>query len=186
MIRMLNESDIKSCIDIISLKNRTAGTVPITPSRFVDSFEKYFQNIPNYHAIGYFENNCLISFICISLLENNLRGKFWVIPALYTKEFRNYFIFRAAGIGKLIQYAFEFAESKEYYEYYYCTAERVMNVYERQWKRQNQHRYEHVLLDTVPAYTKPCHELYWRLMGNELKPNPIVFKKRILKTEFRK
>lgn len=186
MIRFLNQSDIQECTRIAALKNRTAGTVPITPGGFITAFEKYFQQTEHYYSIGYFENDILISFVCISMFENKLRGKFWVIPALYTKSFKNYFRFNKSGIGELIKFAFDFAESKEYYEYYYCTAERVMNVYERQWKRSNQNRYEHILLDIVPAYTKPFHELYWRLMGNEVKPDPIVFKKRVLKKEYRK
>jgi hypothetical protein len=36
-------------------------------------------------------------------------------------------------------------------------------------------------LAVVPANTKPEFELYWRLMGQELKPDNIVIKSRKLK-----
>lgn len=186
MIKFLTQDDLPACIEMAALKNRTAGTVPLTSEGFISAYEKYFHDSKDYRAIGYFENDILISFICLSMFENKMRGKFWVIPALYTKNFKSYFTFTDSGIGELIKKAFEYAESHEHYEYYYCTAERVMNVYERQWKRINSPRYEHILLDIVPPNTKPHFELYWRLMGNEVKPDPIVFKKRVLKPEFRK
>ena len=60
-----------------------------------------------------------------------------------------------------------------------------MNVYERQWKKSESHRYDHILLEVVPPNTKPVYELYWKLMGSTVKPDPMVFKKRTLKPEFR-
>jgi hypothetical protein len=46
-------------------------------------------------------------------------------------------------------------------------------------------KYELTTLDVVPANTKPEFELYWRLMGQELKPDNIIIKKRVLRQEFR-
>ena len=182
----MTPENLLDCMEIASLKNRTGGTVPLTAGGFITAFEKYFQNDEYFIAIGYFENNVLISFLCISMFENNMRGKFWVIPCLYTRDFKSYFTFKGSGIGELIKFAFEYTEKRGWYEYYYCTAERVMNVYERQWKKSQSNRYDHILLDVVPANTKPFHELYWRLMGQEVKPDPMIFKKRVLKHEFRK
>ena len=88
----------------------------------------------------------------------------------------------------MLKAAFEFAESKEYYEFYYSISERVMNVYERQWQRNSfmpVGRYDLTTLDTVSANTRPDHDLYWKLMGNQLKPDNIVIKKRVLKEQFR-
>jgi hypothetical protein len=185
MIKFLTLSDLPACTEISALKSRTAGTVPLTMGGFIDAYEKYFNNDEHYRAIGYFKNDTLVSFLFISLFENNMRGKFWVIPGLYTKEFNNYFTFNRAEIRELFTAAFNYTESMGWYEYYYCTAERVMNVYERQWKKSQSHRYEHILLDVVPPNTKPFYELYWRLMGQQVKPAPMVFKKRVLKHEFR-
>ena len=186
MTKLLTVEYLPDCMEIASLKNRTGGSVPLTLEAFESTFEKYFLDDKFYRAIGYFENNILSSFICISMFENNMRGKFWVIPGLYTRDFKNYFSFKTSGMGDLINYAFDYTESMGWYEYYYCTSERVMNVYERQWKRSNSHRYEHVLLDVLPPNTKPYYELYWRLIGQEVKPDPMIFKKRVLKPEFRK
>ena len=185
MIKLLTVDDLPTCMEISSLKNRTAGTVPLTSSVFLEAFEKYFNNNLDYRAIGYFENDILISFLFISMFENTMRGKFWVISGLYTKEFNSYFTFKKSGIGELIKSAFKHTESRGWYEYYYCTSERVMNVYERQWKKSESHRYDHILLEVVPPNTKPVYELYWKLMGSTVKPDPMVFKKRTLKPEFR-
>jgi hypothetical protein len=186
MIRFLITDDLPDCMEIAALKNRTGGTVPITSEGFLGAFEKYFQDDKFCRVIGYFENNKLISFVCIRMFENTMRGKFWVITGLYAKNFKNYFNFKNSKIGELINHAFNYTESMGWYEYYYCTAERVMNVYERQWKRSQSHRYEHILLDIVPPNTTPFYELHWRLMGQEVKPVPMVVKKRVLKQEFRK
>jgi hypothetical protein len=186
MIRFLTMDDLPDCMKIAPLKNRTGGTVPLTLEGFLGAFEKYFQDDEFCRVIGYFENNELVSFVCIRMFETTMRGKFWVISGLYTKNFKSYFSFNHSGIGELIKFAFDYAESRGWYEYYYCTAERVINVYERQWKRSHSHRYEHILLDVVPPNTKPFYELHWRLMGQEVKPVPMIVKKRALKQEFRK
>ena len=76
------------------------------------------------------------------------------------------------------------AEEKGYFQYFYSIAERLERVYERQWKKNPwgfNGRYDLVTLDVVPANTKPEFELYWRLMGQELKPDNIVIKARKLK-----
>ena len=57
-------------------------------------------------------------------------------------------------------------------------------MYERQWKKNSyaiQGKYDLTTLAVVPANTKPEFELYWRLMGQELKPDAIAIKARKLK-----
>ena len=111
MIKLLTVDDLPTCMEIATLKNRTAGTVPLTAGGFLEAFEKYFNNNLDHRAIGYFENDVLISFLFISMFENNMRGKFWVISGLYTKEFNSYFTFKKAGIGELTKAAFKYTES---------------------------------------------------------------------------
>ena len=44
MIKNLTIDDLPTCIEISTLKNRTAGTIPITSEGFIEAFEKYFNN----------------------------------------------------------------------------------------------------------------------------------------------
>jgi hypothetical protein len=187
MIRLLVQADYKTCEAIAKLKDTMGGTVP--PMSFKDAFGGYFEDDPNKVALGYFEDDVLISFVCISFHESNMRGRFWIIAGLNTNRFRTFFSFAVPETGLLIKAAFDFAEERGYYEYYYCTAEKVMNVYERQWSKnpyQPLGRYEKITLYTVPPNTKPEHELTWRMMGERTKPDTIIFKKRVLKEQFRK
>jgi hypothetical protein len=83
---------------------------------------------------------------------------------------------------------FNLAESKKYYEYYYSVGERISTVYEKQYRKNNfmqTGRYDLIELDRVPANTQPTTDLYWKLMGKEIKPDTIIIKKRILRDAFR-
>lgn len=187
--RLLGDEYFFKCLEISKIKPRVGGTVPISEETFKEVFFKYFQNDENSYAFGCFENDELISWLGLMLLENNTRGKFWGISTLYTTKFTTYFSFNNEEIGLLIKAAFELAESREHYEYYYSVSSRISNVYERQIQKNKFipiGRYDYIELETVPANTKPSVELYWRLMGQEMKPDKIVIKKRILRPEFRK
>jgi hypothetical protein len=188
MIRRLSKQDLDDCVKMVGIKPRTAGTVNLTKEKFIDSLSHYFDSSDNHVSLGYFKDTELICFICLGFFESKMRGKFWVISALYTKEFKPYFNFKDPDMGSLLKYSFEFAEQKGYYEFYYSIAERIMNAYERQWQRNSfmaTGRYDRVILDRVPPNTVPNYELYWKLMGESIKPDCIIIKKRVLREEFR-
>lgn len=187
MIRILTKDDLPAALEMIDLKSRTSGTVPVTKDEFIENFTHYFLGGESY-ALGYFEEGELITFLCIGFFESKMRGKFWVIPALYTKKFKQVFNFKDSDTALLLKEAFKFAEAKGYYEFYYSVSERIMNAYERQWQRNSvmeTGRYDLILLDTIPPGTRPEPELYWRLMGKTVKPDPIIIKKRVLKEQYR-
>jgi hypothetical protein len=82
---------------------------------------------------------------------------------------------------QVLKQAFEITEERGYFQYFYCVPERLERVYERQWKKNPwgfNGVYELTTLAVVPANTKPEFELYWRLMGQELKSDNIVIKSR--------
>jgi hypothetical protein len=61
-------------------------------------------------------------------------------------------------------------------------------VYERQIQKTQYipiGRYEYIELATIPANTKPEKILYWKLMGEQMKPDTIIIKKRVLKPQYR-
>lgn len=187
--RLLGDNHFLKCLEISKIKSKVAGTKPGDENSFKELSAKFFEENDNCYAFGCFENETLISWISIVFAESVSRGKFWCITHLYTTKFNLYYSLDHEEIGLLVNTAYKFAESKKYYEYYYSIAARVSNVYERRIQKDITFnpatRYDLIDLDTIPANTKPSIELYWRLMGQELKPDPIIIKKRILRPEFR-
>jgi hypothetical protein len=167
------------CNAIMLSQTRIGGTKPTSPIKF-----REIQNASSIIKIGYFESNDLISWIEISFHQSIMRGKFWAISGLYSTRIGQVFSFNRPEIGLTIKHAFEVAEKQGYFQYFYCISEKLERVYERQWKKNQwgfNNRYDLITLDVVPANTKPTYELYWRLMGQELKPDNIAIKSRILK-----
>jgi len=186
--RLSGESHFLKCLEISKIRPRVGGTIPMAEEPFRKAFTKYFTDSEDAYAFGCFENDNLVSWMGLMLIENKARGRFWSISTLYTTKFTSYFSFNNEEIGLLIKTAFALAESKHYYEYYYSVSARISNVYERQIQKNTFipiGRYDYIELDTVPANTRPTVDLYWRLMGEEEKPDDIVIKKRILRQEYR-
>ncbi len=189
MIRHLNLFDLDKAMSIARLKDRTGGTSPISDIQFEEIHKKYFESNGINYALGYFENNQLISWISLGLHENKTRGRFWYISFLYTSKFHNNFNFNNLEIGYLIKAAFALAEEQQFYEYYYTVSERVQHVYERQWARNKfvqTGRYELQTIGEIEPNTQPSVDLYWRLLGQEVRPDKMIIKKRILRPELRK
>jgi hypothetical protein len=170
------------CKQIVLSRKRIGGTTPISLERYT-ALKKETEN-NNSVVIGYFEDDKLISWITIGFYESNMRGKFWVISNFFSSAYTSYFSFDKPEFGLLFKRAFEIAESRGYNQYFYSISERLERVYERQWRKNPyaiQGKYELTTLAVVPANTKPEFELYWRLMGQELKPDNIVIKSRKFK-----
>lgn len=188
--KLSGPEDFKECFKIIEGKKKTGGTESADIQSLLYSYDKYFgtnmQN-PIHKAIGYIEDNKIVSFILVAHIENKARGKFWVMPGLYTSRPHNIFSFNKPEIGLLVKWAFEHAESLGFYEYYYAIAEHVSEVYERQINKTTYiplYRYERLDLAVVPKNTVSDVDLYAKLLGYP-KPHNMVIKKRILKEEFR-
>ena len=167
---------------IVLSRKKISGTTPISPERYQTLQEE--SKSKDDVIIGYFEDDELISWITIGFYESKMRGKFWVISNFFSSVYTSYFNFNRPDFGMLFKAAFEVAEGRGYYQYFYSIAERLERVYERQWKKNSyaiQGKYDLTTLAVVPANTKPEFELYWRLMGQELKPDNIAIKARKLK-----
>ena len=177
----------KECEAIERSRKKISGTKPISTERYLELKEETKSNNSTV-VIGYFEDSKLISWLSIGFHESKMRGKFWVISSFFSSVYTSYFDFNRPEFGMLFKEAFDIAEVRGYYQYFYSISERLERVYERQWKKNSyaiQGKYELTTLDVVPANTKPEFELYWRLMGKETKPDNIIIKKRVLRQEFR-
>lgn len=179
-VRILGTEYNEECIKIALSNKKISGTKPVS----AEQYRHLLTASPNIIHIGYFEDDKLISWIGIGFYESKMRGKFWAITGLFTTVFKERFSFSRPEFGLLVKGAFDIAEEKGYFQYFYSIAERLERVYERQWKKNPwgfNGRYDLTTLAVVPANTKPEFELYWRLMGQELKPDNIVIKARKLK-----
>lgn len=180
-IRELDSSYAEECIKIALANKKIGGTKPVSAEQCQKMLSN---NASNIIRIGYFEDEKLISWLSMGFYESKMRGKFWAITGLFTTVFGERFSFSRPEFGMIFKRAFEIAEENGYLQYFYCIAERLERVYERQWKKNPwgfNGRYDLTTLDIVPANTQPEYELYWRLMGQELKPDNIVIKARKLK-----
>ena len=176
----------KECENIVLSRKKISGTTPISAERYIEHIKEAKSN--DAVIIGYFEDDKLISWIDIGFYESKMRGKFWVISNFFSSVYTSHFNFNRPEFGMLFKSAFAVAEGRGYHQYFYSIAERLERVYERQWKKNSyaiQGKYDLTTIDIVPANTKPEFELYWRLMGQELKPDNIAIKKRVLRHEFR-
>jgi hypothetical protein len=187
MIKTLNINNFNEAISIASIRKRIGG---LKNQIDAESAKQYFlENNEGKVAFGFFKNEELISWIGIKLHENKTRGKFWTISFLFSKFSHNWFSFNNIEIKSLFQKVFEYTENLGYYDFYYSVGIRIMNAYEKQWKKNNFleiGRYDLITLGSVPANTKPEIELYWLLMNKEIKSEEVVIKKRSLKEVFRK
>jgi hypothetical protein len=185
VIRLLTIDDYPRVIEIAKLRPRISG---INSSIDLNqSILKYFNNEKKI-SLGYFENDILVSYICIGLHENISRGKFWYISFLFNSKIGNYYTFNKPENGLLLVEAFSHAERHGYYEYYYIISKRIEHVYDRQWGKNGYlptGRYETITLDTISANTVSDVDLYWQLMGCETKPDIMIVKKRILNDKYR-
>lgn len=185
--RLLGVLDFEKFCKIAVEAKKIGGSTPPESITFKYEFLKYFNENDDYQSFGYFKDNNLISVVTIAYRENKARGRFWVISSLFSANKSNIFSFNRPEIGLLIKRAFENSESLCYYEYYYCIAEHVSHVYEKQIDKNIYiplKRYDRITLDIVPKNTIPTVDLYQKLLG-EKKPHNMVIKKRVLKHEFR-
>lgn len=185
MIKQLTKDDIPFCLSVISAENKISGTTPLDSERQINYLNHCIQDTDKYRVLGYFENDQLISWINIGFYEGNTYGKFWILLNLFSTKKRGYFSFKNPEISELLATAFNVAESREVYQYFYCVSERISKVYESQWAKKNPMNYHGVYelkdLAVIPANTVPKSNLFWGMMGKEMRPHAMYIKARIKK-----
>ena len=187
--RLLGDENLNKCLSIAQLKLRSGGTVPPSPDAFKNQYKKYFEPNDECFILGCFDDTTLVSWIAIGFIDIPEKDyHFWAIVGLHTTKFVQLFSFNNPEIGLLIKEAFALAESKKFYQYYYSVSKRIQKVYETQIQKTKYipiGRYDYFEVAVIPANTQPDNVLHWRLMGQELKPDDIIIKKRVLRFEHR-
>jgi hypothetical protein len=193
-VRELRKQDVGEARRIAFLKDRHSGTTPITEDGLDTILASVGDTEAPRKAFGYFEGDNLISWLAVRYtaffdFETQLDEKVWLITGLFTSQFHNHFSFGRPEAGTLIAHAFKLAEAEGFYTYVYSVANRLARVYEKQWFKQTwlpaTGRYDLLTIGVVPANTEPPTEWQKRMMGG-VKPDDIVFKKRVLKQIHRK
>lgn len=185
MIKQLTKDDIPFCLSVISQHYKVSGTTPLDSDKQAAYIDSCIDNPENYYVFGYFDNEELISWMTIGFFEGEKYGKFWIILNLYSTRKRGYFSFKNPEISDLLATAFNLAEAQGVYQYFYCVSEKIARVYEAQWAKKNPMNYHNVYelkdLAVIPANTVPKSNMFWGMMGKEMRPHAMYIKARIKK-----
>lgn len=187
-VRELLTTEREEAEKMARLRDRHSGTDPISDEGLAIILDSIGDPSSPRKIFGYFEDEKLISFIAVRYLT--LGGeKCWLIVGLFTNDFHNHFSFTRPHVGMLLAETFKYAERNGYYTYVYSIVNRLARVYEKQWAKQDwipmTGRYELITMCVVPPNTDAPTDWQTRMMGGP-KPDEVVFKKRVLKMEFRK
>jgi hypothetical protein len=185
-IKICDETHLPQAIAMTALKDKVGGAERPYQLSYEPILKKYVSSNSHYLMLGAFEGEELIAFICIAFWRIN--DPAWFIVYMFTKVFSPTFSFKRPEIGLLIKTAFEIAEHRHYWKYYYSIAKKHEVVYDKLWQRNtfvSTGRYDLKIEVEVPAETPIERERFWRLIGSRVYEVDVVIKSRVLKPEMR-
>jgi hypothetical protein len=184
-LKVLNIMDFREAMAMTNLKERVGGTSKT--DRLNERFYYYFTTSPRALALGYYEDDKLISWATLRFARyDNIN--LWTITSLWANRFNNILSFDKPELGYLMKGCFEIAERRKYWDYFYVIASRLEHVYQRQWLKNpwvKTGRYNLVTYAHIPENTIPESMFLYKLLGEQTKPDAMTVKHRILKEEFR-
>jgi len=93
------------------------------------------------------------------------------------------------GLVEVMQHAIDFAEKRDCFQYIMAYPKRYYLAHKRIWPKyvkQRQERYDSVVMNIIPANTRPAHLDQWMwLMNSALWPTDLVVTMQYLRPEFR-
>ncbi len=186
-IKICDMTHLEQAVAMTRLKEKHGGLQANWMADWNTIFKKYLGPSPYYMLLGAFEGDKLVSFLGLAFY--NKSDPAWFIVFMFTTVFNNKFSFNRPDIGPLVKTAFEIAERRHYWNYYYSLAKKHELLYDRLWSK-NQYmptgRYETRIEVEIPPYTPMERDRYWRLMGQRVHDVDVVIKRRILRHEFRR
>lgn len=184
-LRVLTGEHFNEALSMPQLKDRHGGSTP--NKNYKLRLYPYFSPSPSAVAVGYFENNNLISWASLRFGKQGDMN-IWCITSLWTNRFSNFLSFDRPELGMLLKGCFDVAEHRLYWNYFYSISTKLERVYQRQWAKNPwmpTGRYDLTIYQHVPANTIPEPNFVYKLIGGEPKSNDITIKCRVLKEEFR-
>jgi hypothetical protein len=185
-IKICGPEHLEQALAITELKNKHSGVEKPWQLNYTRILEKYLSANSNFLVIGAFDGDELVSFLCSAYWR--ISDPSWFIVFLFTKRFGNQFSFNRPEIGLLLKAAFEIAEHRHYWKYYYSIAKKHEVIYDKLWKKNtyvNTGKYNLKIEQEVPAWTAVERDRFWRLIGSRVYEVDMVIKSRILKAEQR-
>mgnify|MGYP000293692471 CR=1 FL=1 len=191
MIKILSSHDYAVAMEILDLKEKAGGMQKPNNITLHSIFLKYFVGDSDQCiALGYFEEDKLISWVTLRFIYS-LKNKFvntWNITGMFSSKFDNMFSFNRPEIGLLIKTAFEIAEHRHCWKYYYTISTSHQYLYDRLWKKNNYlptGRYTTVIEQTVDPLDFHIKRYYADIIGTRDYNDEFVIKRRMLNPEFR-
>ena len=191
MIKILNIEHFSDAMSIFNLKEKAGGLKKPNSDSLIHLYLKYFLSDYRFIALGYFEEEQLISWVCSSFIPS-LDSRFvgsWNITGLYSKKFDNTFSFNRPEIAPLIKTSFEIAEHRHYWRYYYTISVKHQELYDKLWKKNNflkTGRYDTVVERVIQAENDAFYKaIYGPIIGNREYTEDFVVKKRTLTHDYR-
>jgi hypothetical protein len=185
-VKICDETHLKQAVAMTQLKDKIGGAERPYQADYELVLKKYVSSNSHYVMLGAFDGEELLAFICIAFWRNE--DPSWFIVFMFTKVFTSTFSFKRPEIGLLIKTAFEIAEHRHYWKYYYSIAKKHETIYDRLWQKNSfvgTGRYDLKIETEVPAETPIERERFWRLIGSRVYEVDVVIKSRILKPEMR-
>jgi len=185
-IKICGPEHLEQAVAITNLKNKHSGVEKPWQLDYTHILEKYLSKNSHYLIIGAFDGDELVSFLCSAFWRKN--DPSWFIVFMFTKRFGNQFSFNRPEIGLLLKAAFEVAEHRHYWKYYYSIAKKHETVYDQLWRKNtyvDTGKYNLKIEQEVPAYVAADRDRFWRLIGSRVYDVDLVIKSRILKPEKR-
>ena len=191
MIKLLSIADYGAAMEILNLKEKSGGMQKPANVNLIYTFLKYFGgDSDQYIALGYFDEDKLISWVSLRFIYT-LKNRFvntWNITGMFSSKFDNMFSFNRPEIGLLIKTAFEIAEHRHCWKYYYTISTSHQYLYDRLWKKNNYlptGRYTTEIERTVNPLDFHIKRYYADIIGTRNYDEEFVIKRRILNPEFR-
>lgn len=185
-VKLCGPEHLDQAVAITNLKSKHSGVEKPWQLDYAPILGKYLSPNSHHLTIGVFDGDELVSFLCSAFWRRN--DPSWFIVFLFTKRFGNQFSFNRPEIGLLLKAAFEIAEHRHYWKYYYSISKKHETVYDTLWRKNTYvdlGKYNLKIEEEVPAYSAVQRDRYWRLLGSRTYDTDMVIKSRILKKEKR-
>lgn len=181
--RLLLTNDIAEIYEVLKVHNSISRmefleTINVFSKKMIESFDD-----PNFRAIGYYEDNVLVTFL-FQYLSSQIPA--WHMTLLGTRSLHKW-NYSKNGLDDCWSNAMHYAEDKSMYRIYWALPER--------WSRSARKtmltsivwpRYEIYIEDVIGAGKLPKWAEHKPAFGKLLKPHNTVIKCGILKNEYRK
>jgi hypothetical protein len=144
---------------------------------------------PQFKMWGYVDENTDRLYSCMTQYFSTDINMWYIQKALTRRAERCESAGNMNGLVETMEAAISYAEDRQSYQYMMAYPMRYYHIHKRIWPKyvkQRQERYDSVVLNTIPAWTRPPFQDQWMwLMNSQPWPAELVVTMQYLKPEFR-